>query len=356
MNPKTESGSGHLKKSRPSSRCRRNGGHPVNLQTRSVTLPAGGCLVRLRRLEQKRPRRHRAVATRAGGSTALRVGVAFLSGSLHFATSCRPSPPLHFAVLATARRPLPPSPLLSSLSSCLLMPDAAADPSTPLRSFLAPLRCRAGWFAAAWLWRVAPLVRLRRFVLKGCHTHASALSGFLGGWRRFGSSIRDRRSRQEASRRRRIGGSFGLRAWHHAAGCSAPSSLHSAPPRTLAPLGPSASCHASGLRKSSAPRPAAPASFLSPCLRPPIRGEVFGNALRERLPCRRSVLARAAASGRSWRQALSSSLPALPRSCLACAAWSFLRERLTPRPPAAGGDYRFGLRQNKLGQLVGRGR
>jgi hypothetical protein len=31
-------------------------------------------------------------------------------------------------------------------------------------------------------------------------------------------------------------------------------------------------------------------------------------------------------------QALSSSLPALPRSFLTCAAWSFLRDRLTPAP------------------------
>ena len=111
--------------------------------------------------------------------------------------------------------------------------------------------------------------------------------------------------------------------------------------------------------ESSAPRPPASCcgSFLTstPRLRPPIRGRSFGNALRERLPCRRRSLARAAASGRYWHQALSSSLPALPRSCLACAAWSFLRERLTPRPPAAGGGYRFGFRQNKLGQLVGLG-
>ena len=40
---------------------------------------------------------------------------------------------------------------------------------------------------------------------------------------------------------------------------------------------------------------------------------------------------RAAAFGRSWRQALSSSLPALPRSFVACAAWSFLRDRCDAR-------------------------
>ena len=50
--------------------------------------------------------------------------------------------------------------------------------------------------------------------------------------------------------------------------------------------------------------------------------------------------------------------PALPRlrSFLApaCAAWLLLRDRLTLRPAAAGGKYRFGFRQNKLGQLVGK--
>ena len=45
--------------------------------------------------------------------------------------------------------------------------------------------------------------------------------------------------------------------------------------------------------------------------------------------------ARAAACG-CVRQALSSSLPALPRSCLTCAAWSLLRDRLTPAP--SGGE------------------
>jgi hypothetical protein len=42
-----------------------------------------------------------------------------------------------------------------------------------------------------------------------------------------------------------------------------------------------------------------------------------------------------------WRQALSSSFPALPRSFLTCAAWSFLRERLTPRPTTAKSHYRL---------------
>jgi len=41
----------------------------------------------------------------------------------------------------------------------------------------------------------------------------------------------------------------------------------------------------------------------------------------------------------AWYQALSSSLPALPHSFLVCAAWSLLRDRLTPRPAAARGSY-----------------
>ncbi len=46
------------------------------------------------------------------------------------------------------------------------------------------------------------------------------------------------------------------------------------PLRTLAPLGPSASCHASGLRNGSAPRPPAPASWRS-----------VGSALRVAVHC-----------------------------------------------------------------------
>lgn len=70
----------------------------------------------------------------------------------------------------------------------LRMPDAVAPASPGLRSLEAPLVrvCQASSCAAAWLWRVAPRLRLRRFVLKGRHTHAFAFSGFLGGCRRFG--------------------------------------------------------------------------------------------------------------------------------------------------------------------------
>lgn len=49
-------------------------------------------------VQQKRPRRHRAVARAVVVRGAFRVGVAFLSASF-LGTSCRPSPPLHFAVL-----------------------------------------------------------------------------------------------------------------------------------------------------------------------------------------------------------------------------------------------------------------
>lgn len=240
------------------------------------------------------------------------------------------------------------------------MPDAAADPSTSLRSFLAPLRCRAGSFAAAWWWRVAPLVRLRRLFL-GVATPTPPLlrifwvavkgsqapSGIDAPERK---SAPTRRGSKEASASGQPECSGVLR-----------SCLTSQPASPgLAAARPSTHWQPSGLRKkSSAPRPPASCcgSFLTstPRLRPPIRGGVFGNALRERLSRNRSVLARAAASGRSWHQALSSSLPALPRSCLACAAWSLLRERLTPRPPAAGSNYRFGFRQNKLGSTCSAG-
>ena len=134
-------------------------GQPAN--DRSVTLPADGGGVRLSPVKGKRPRRHRAVARALVVRGAFRVGVAFLSGSF-VATSCRPSPPLHFVVLEPPVGRSRRHRSRWSLSSFLLMPDAAADPSTSLRSFLAPLRSRAGSFAAAWWWRVAPLVRLRR--------------------------------------------------------------------------------------------------------------------------------------------------------------------------------------------------
>jgi hypothetical protein len=45
------------------------------------------------------------------------------------------------------------------------------------------------------------------------------------------------------------------------------------------------------------------------------------------------------------RQVLSSSFPALPRSFLTCAAWSFLRDHLTPRPAVAKSTYRFCVRK-----------
>lgn len=67
--------------------------------------------------------------------------------------------------VGAARRPLPPSPLLSSLSSCLLMP--AADPCAPFRRSSSTTLQGAGSDAAAWLWRVAPRVRLRRLERKG---------------------------------------------------------------------------------------------------------------------------------------------------------------------------------------------
>lgn len=63
--------------------------------------------------------------------------------------------------------------------------------------------------------------------------------------------------------------------------------------------------------------------------------------------CGVSVVARGAACGCD-RQALSSSLPALPRSCLACAAWSFLRDRWTPAP-CAGRGWLWVLRSQKPG-------
>ena len=58
------------------------------------------------------------------------------------------------------------------------------------------------------------------------------------------------------------------------------------------------------------------------------------------------------------RQVLSSSFPALPRSCLTCAAWSFLRDHLTPRPAVAKSTYRFCVRKIRCApalQNIGKG-
>lgn len=71
-----------------------------------------------------------------------------------------------------------------------------------------------------------------------------------------------------------------------------------------------------------------------------------GNALRAASPVPPASPARAAASGCSADQALSSSPPALPRSCLPCAAWSLLRDRLT-RAPCGGGERPSVLRSAK---------
>lgn len=54
-------------------------------------------------------------------------------------------------------------------------------------------------------------------------------------------------------------------------------------------------------------------------------------------------------------QALSSSFPALPRSCLTCAAWSLLRDRLTPTPCDGQESLSFLRSQNPDGDLRGFG-
>lgn len=144
---------------------------------RSVTPPANGGGVRLSPIEKVRPRRIRAVARAVVMRGAFRVGGAFLSGSF-LATSCRPSPPLHFAVLepgvgcSRCRQSRQTQPQTSPLRSSFLL--------TPFRGAL--VRCGVGVACGA---TSAPSA----IVFEGCHTHASAFSGFLGGCRRCGSSI-----------------------------------------------------------------------------------------------------------------------------------------------------------------------
>jgi len=71
--------------------------------------------------------------------------------------------------------------------------------------------------------------------LKDAHPRLR-FSLFRGGWRWFGRSFRGRRSRQEASRRRRGQGGFGLRHGTMLRGACAPSSLRQRASPRLAPL------------------------------------------------------------------------------------------------------------------------
>jgi hypothetical protein len=99
-------------------------------------------------------------------------------------------------------------------------------------------------------------------------------------------------------------------------------------------------------RRSSAPRPAASCSCLTSCLRPP--QDSRSGAARKRFGCVVRVVHIGGSRGHLRalrRQVLSSSFPALPRSCLTCAAWSFLRDHLTPRPAVAKSTYRFCVRK-----------
>jgi hypothetical protein len=99
-------------------------------------------------------------------------------------------------------------------------------------------------------------------------------------------------------------------------------------------------------RRSSAPRPAA--SCFVPHTMPPAPKIPVAMLWELRFGCVFRVVHIARSRGHLRalrRQVLSSSFPALPRSCLTCAAWSFLRDHLTPRPAVAKSTYRFCVRK-----------
>jgi hypothetical protein len=99
-------------------------------------------------------------------------------------------------------------------------------------------------------------------------------------------------------------------------------------------------------RRCSAPRPAASCSCLTSCLRPPRNPVAMRQGLRFENVFRVGHIGGSRGHLRALRrQVLSSSFPALPRSCLTCAAWSFLRDHLTPRPAVAKSTYRFCVRK-----------
>jgi hypothetical protein len=204
--------------------------------------------VRLSPVEQNPPRQASRRRSRGGGS-----------GGGRWACGCG------FALVPrteTLRLQPLPSPCWSRPSAApaaAIASDAAADPSAPLRSFLAPLHSRAGSFRSGVAGRAAPRSAPSAIVFRGAHPRLR-FSVYRGGWRRFGSSIRNRRSRQEVSSLRSIrsGEAYGL------AECCGWLVPRHAPPRT----------------------PLRSALHTLPALRPPqaaaaLEGMRFGNVFRE---------------------------------------------------------------------------
>ena len=115
--------------------------------------------------------------------------------------------------------------------------------------------------------------------------------------------------------------------------------FRSAPPPPASPPPPPQKSSARHFRHRV---PQAPHHAFSPPKTPvPTRQEL---RFVERVRCRRSFPL-ALPPPCAMASSVSSSFPALPRSFLTCAAWSFLRERLTPRPPAAKSHHRLFFKQ-----------
>jgi hypothetical protein len=101
-------------------------------------------------------------------------------------------------------------------------------------------------------------------------------------------------------------------------------------------------------RRSSAPRPPASCSCLTSCLRPPKipRRGALGIALRVRLSCRphRTLAQPPPGATASSAVLVTPGASSTPYQSFR-AAWSFLRDHLTPRPAVAKSTYRFCVRK-----------
>ena len=101
-------------------------------------------------------------------------------------------------------------------------------------------------------------------------------------------------------------------------------------------------------RREDAPHPGLRhrVSCLTPCLRPPrIPSQRSGNCASGTSFVSSTSHARAATSGRYGVKRCPRHSRRFRTPIVVCAAWSFLRERLTPRPAVAKSTYRFCVRK-----------
>ena len=125
-----------------------------------------------------------------------------------------------------------------------------------------------------------------------------------------------------------------------------PAGRRNPPPRFRSASPPPGSPPTPSPRRSSAPRPAASCSCLTPCLRPPrIPSQRSGNCASGTSFVSSTSHARAATSGRYGVKCCPRHSRRFRAPIVACAAWSILRDHLTPRPAVAKSSYRFCVRK-----------